>query len=103
MSHTSFANTTTLLTGAAGFIGSHLAERIMNEGGKVIGVDNFVSGQRKHVEMLQEKFGEKFKFVEVDVSEGDSIATLQNDSEYGNDNQPLDFILHFASPASPPR
>lgn len=94
MSHTFFSNTNTLLTGAAGFIGSHLAERIMNDGGKVIGVDNFVSGQRQHVDMLREKYPDQFLFIEDDAS--------GKPEEYLADHGQFDFILHFASPASPP-
>ncbi|MEO8581105.1 MAG: NAD-dependent epimerase/dehydratase family protein [Patescibacteria group bacterium] len=95
MSTLRFSNQIVLITGAAGFIGSHLAETIMNEGGQVIGVDNFITGQKKHIDMLVEQFGTAFKFIEADVS--------SNPEEYLAEEQKIDLILHFASPASPPK
>jgi dTDP-glucose 4,6-dehydratase len=76
-----------LLTGAAGFLGSHLAERFLDEGNQVIGVDNFITGSRDHAERLQAREG--FTLVEHDISK-----PLFLDEE-------IDGILHFASPASP--
>ena len=76
-----------LLTGAAGFLGSHLAERFLAEGNQVIGVDNFVTGSREHADRLQAN--EDFTLVEHDISE-----PLFLDEE-------IDGVLHFASPASP--
>lgn len=90
-----FVNKTVLITGVAGFIGSHLAEHIMQEAGNVIGVDNFITGQRKHSSYLQEKFPEQFQFIEADVSQ-DPQSYLPQDKKF-------DILLHFASPASPPR
>lgn len=78
-----------LLTGAAGFVGSHLAQRLLEEGYQVLGVDNFLTGQRRNLAYLQPF--PQFSFLEADVS------------------QPLDlephwdWILHLACPASPPR
>lgn len=95
MSNPRFTNQTVLITGAAGFIGSHLAEEVLNEEGKVIGVDNFLTGQKKHIKMLSEKFGDKFRFIEADVSD--------NPEQYLVDDVKIDLVLHFASPASPPR
>ena len=78
---------TILITGAAGFLGSHLCDRFINEGFHVIGMDNFITGDQKHIEHL---FGNSnFSFVEHDVT------------EFVNIQGHLDFILHFASPASP--
>ncbi|HEY0997163.1 MAG TPA: UDP-glucuronic acid decarboxylase family protein [Gemmatimonadaceae bacterium] len=76
-----------LITGAAGFLGSHLADRFLADGHEVVGADNFVTGDRANLAHLA---GEsRFSFVEADVSEPLAIAG------------PLDGVLHFASPASP--
>ncbi len=75
------------VTGAAGFLGSHLAERILEEGHEVVGVDNFVTGSRENLGPL-EAF-DAFSFIEHDISDPLDI------------DGPLDGILHFASPASP--
>ena len=76
-----------LITGAAGFLGSHLAERFLSEGHEVVGVDNFVTGSRENVERLSAHQG--FSLVEHDIS-----RPLYLDEE-------IHGILHFASPASP--
>ncbi|MFC4427053.1 UDP-glucuronic acid decarboxylase family protein [Deinococcus navajonensis] len=78
-----------LLTGSAGFIGSHLAAHFLDAGHDVIGVDNYLSGQPAHTERLLARPG--FSFVQADVSLGLPDVT-----------GPLDWVLHFASPASPP-
>lgn len=78
-----------LITGSAGFIGSHLAERFLAEGHTVVGVDNYLSGQRRNTELF---LGHpRFRFIEADVSGGVPYA-----------GPGLDWVLHFASPASPP-
>lgn len=76
-----------LITGAAGFIGSHLVEEFLKEGHSVIGVDNFVTGNPENLEQF--KSNPKFTFIEHDISESLDIA------------EDLDWVLHFASPASP--
>lgn len=76
-----------LITGAAGFLGSHLCDRFINEGYHVIAMDNFITGDKKNIEHLQGL--DNFEFVEHDVT---NFIEL---------NGPLDYILHFASPASP--
>jgi dTDP-glucose 4,6-dehydratase len=78
-----------LITGSAGFIGSHLVERFLNEGHTVIGVDNYISGQRSNTELFQEH--PRFTFIEADVSHGIPY-----------EGEKLDWVMHFASPASPP-
>ena len=76
-----------LITGAAGFLGSHLVDRFLADDHEVVGVDNFVTGSRANVERLWGQSG--FSFVQQDVS-----RPLYVDG-------PLDGVLHFASPASP--
>ena len=76
-----------LITGGAGFLGSHLCDRYIKEGFYVIAMDNLITGDLKNIEHL---FGnEHFEFQHHDVSNYTHLA--------GN----LDYILHFASPASP--
>jgi len=75
-----------LVTGGAGFLGSHLCEFLLNKGHEVIAMDNLVTGDVANIEHLQ---GKRFKFIEHDVTE---YIYLAGD---------LDYILHFASPASP--
>lgn len=76
-----------LITGAAGFLGSHLCDRFISEGFFVIGMDNFITGDNSNIEHLANQ--PNFKFIEHDVTEFISIEGE------------LDYILHFASPASP--
>ena len=75
-----------LVTGAAGFIGSHLSEYLLGKGFSVIGMDNLATGDVANIEHL---FGREFVFVRHDVT--NYIAVVG----------PLDYIFHFASPASP--
>ena len=76
-----------LITGAAGFLGSHLAERFLTEGYEVIGADNFVTGSPRNIATLQEREG--FSFIHHDISTPLYVG------------EELDGVLHFASPASP--
>ncbi len=76
-----------LITGAAGFLGSHLCDRFIKDGYHVIGMDNLITGRLKNIEHLFKL--ENFEFYNHDVSKFIHVA--------GN----LDYILHFASPASP--
>jgi dTDP-glucose 4,6-dehydratase len=77
----------TLITGAAGFIGSHLADYLLAEGHEVIGMDNFITGDRENLAHIIDE--PRFTLVEHDVTEEIVI------------DGSLDYILHFASPASP--
>ena len=76
-----------LITGAAGFLGSHLCDRFIKEGYHVIGMDNLITGDLKNIEHLFPL--EHFEFYHHDVSKFIHVPG------------PLDYILHFASPASP--
>jgi len=76
-----------LITGAAGFIGSHLCDRFIKEGWYVVGVDNFLTGSLENLEHLL--LNQNFELVEEDVIKG-----LEWEGH-------LDLILHFACPASP--
>jgi dTDP-glucose 4,6-dehydratase len=76
-----------LITGAAGFLGSHLCDRFIKEGCHVIGMDNLITGDLKNIEHLMKL--EDFEFYHHDVSK---FVFVPGE---------LDYILHFASPASP--
>ena len=76
-----------LITGAAGFLGSHLADRFLAEGHEVIGVDNFITGSPDNIANLMGH--PSFRFVQFDVT------------NYIYVEGPVDGVLHFASPASP--
>lgn len=76
-----------LITGAAGFIGSHLCDKFIDEGYKVIGLDNLITGNLKNIEHLFKL--QNFEFYHHDVTK---FMNIPGD---------LDYILHFASPASP--
>ena len=76
-----------LITGAAGFLGSHLADRFLLEGHHVIGVDNLITGSPENIANLQKN--ERFSFLRHDISTPLYI------------HEELDGVLHFASPASP--
>ena len=77
----------TVITGGAGFVGSHLCERFLAEGDTVICVDNLLTGNRKNIAHLLDN--SNFQFIEHNISE-----PIQIDGAVDN-------ILHFASPASP--
>ncbi|TGD82222.1 UDP-glucuronic acid decarboxylase family protein [Hymenobacter wooponensis] len=76
-----------LITGGAGFLGSHLCDRFLAEGYQVIAMDNLITGSMENIEHLLDN--EDFEFIEHDVSTYVSLPGK------------LDYILHFASPASP--
>jgi dTDP-glucose 4,6-dehydratase len=76
-----------VVTGGAGFLGSHLTDRLLAEGHRVIGMDNFITGNPANIEHLAGN--EKYKFIKHDVS---NYIFLPDDA---------DFVFHFASPASP--
>jgi dTDP-glucose 4,6-dehydratase len=76
-----------LITGAAGFLGSHLCDRFLSEGHQVIGMDNLLTGKTENIVHLAGR--DDFKFIKHDVT------------NYIYIEGPLDAVMHFASPASP--
>ena len=76
----------TVVTGAAGFIGSHLSEALLNRGHAVVGVDNLITGDLGNIAHLRDQ---DFQFIRHDVT------------QYIDIDGPVDCVLHWASPASP--
>src|SRR6185295_7123897 len=77
----------TLITGGAGFVGSHLCERFLAAGHDVLCVDNFITGSSANIGHLSAN--KQFAFIHHDISQPITV------------DGPVDNILHFASPASP--
>ena len=77
----------TVITGGAGFVGSHLCDRFLAEGHEVVCVDNFITGTPTNIEHLRSS--PRFQFIHHDISQPLEIEG------------PIDEVLHFASPASP--
>jgi dTDP-glucose 4,6-dehydratase len=77
----------TIITGGAGFVGSHLCERFLAEGHEVVCVDNFITGTAENIAHL--RASDRFTFIRHDISHPIEI------------DGPVDNVLHFASPASP--
>ncbi|HET6725360.1 MAG TPA: UDP-glucuronic acid decarboxylase family protein [Gammaproteobacteria bacterium] len=80
---------TVLVAGAAGFIGSHLVDRLLDDGFRVIGVDNFITGRPGNIAHLNRE--PRFRFIEHDITKPLAIKAK------------IDWVMHFASPASPPK
>ena len=78
---------TSVVTGGAGFLGSHLTDRLLAEGHRVIGIDNFITGSPSNIEHLAGN--SNYRFIQQDVT------------QYILIDEPVDFVFHFASPASP--
>jgi dTDP-glucose 4,6-dehydratase len=81
------ADTTSVVLGGSGFLGSHLCDRIVAAGGRVVVVDNYITGSKRNLEHLSENA--QVRFLEQDVS------------TYIDIDEHVDYVLHFASPASP--
>jgi dTDP-glucose 4,6-dehydratase len=79
--------TTSIVTGGAGFLGSHLCERLLAEGHRVVAVDNLITGNRTNIARLEGRAD--FRFILHDITKPLEI------------DEPIDNVLHFASPASP--
>jgi nucleoside-diphosphate-sugar epimerase len=93
MNNSFFHQKQILITGAAGFIGSHLSQVLLDAGAEVTGIDNFLTGQQTNAIKLQQN--PHFTLIQADV-------TTDPNTYLPVDYKP-DLILHFASPASPPR
>lgn len=78
---------TAVVTGGAGFLGSHLTDRLLAEGHRVIGIDNFITGSAANIEHLAGS--DKYRFIKQDVTQ---YLFLPDE---------VDMVFHFASPASP--
>jgi len=76
-----------LITGAAGFIGSHLYDKFIGEGHRVTGLDNYLTGSPENLEHLRNET--RFKFIEQDAARPFTVA------------DDVDLVMHFACPASP--
>ena len=78
---------TSVITGAAGFLGSHLSDLLLSKGHRVVGIDNLVTGSVSNIEHLAGN--QNFRFIHQDVTE---FLFLDG---------PVNYVWHFASPASP--
>src|SRR5579862_3603044 len=76
-----------VVTGAAGFLGSHLVDRLLEQGHEVVGVDSLITGSAQNLQHLEHNTS--FRFLQSDVT------------QYIHVNGPVDRVYHFASPASP--
>jgi nucleoside-diphosphate-sugar epimerase len=94
-----FQQKTVMVTGGAGFLGSHICDRLLKAGAKVVAVDNFLTGRIENLAHLLNEDGQSqnpnFTFIKADV--------ITDPKSYLPADFKVDLILHFASPASPPR
>ena len=83
-----------LVTGAAGYIGSHACDRLLRDGHRVVGVDNFLRGNQGAVHLLRAgKGGDRFLFVTADIADRGTLEALMRD-------QKIDAVMHFAALAA---
>lgn len=78
-----------VVTGGAGFIGSHLAEVLLGQGGEVLIIDNFYTGLQENIDFLQENFKSKVSFLNADVGSAEAAKEIENFRS--------DFIFHLAA------
>ncbi len=89
----------TLVTGGAGFLGSHLCDRLLAEGHEVICLDNLITGRKENIQHL---LGQpRFHFLQHDVTRPIDLPALFAQASTPKPARPLSYLLHFASPASP--
>lgn len=89
-----------LVTGGAGFVGSHLVDRLLKEGYRVLAIDNFITGRKENVSHLENN--PNYKLLEADVIESvENYLTAEILAGWPAPN--LELVFHLASPASPPR
>jgi len=88
-----------LITGAAGFLGSHLTDRLLAEGHSVVGVDNLSTGFLENIQHLRDEPRFTFKEWDICIPFGEGVGAGFGPSF---DPGPLDYVFNFASPASPP-
>ena len=91
-----------LVTGGAGFLGSHLCERLLAEGHQVICLDNLLTGRLENIQHL--KGHPRFQFLEQDLTRAVELTELVKEATEGSswrDGSRLDYVLHLACPASP--
>lgn len=90
-----------VVTGGAGFLGSHLCDRLLADGEEVVCVDNLLTGQSANIARLLDN--PRFRFARHDVTEPMEMieATAQPGTKPVTGDEPVDAVLHFASPASP--
>ncbi|MEY4385832.1 MAG: hypothetical protein RLY20_1115 [Verrucomicrobiota bacterium] len=86
-SNSTKSNPVSVVTGAAGFLGSHLTDLLLSRGHKVIGIDNFITGHKSNLRHL--RGNKNFRFIQQDICEAVSVPGR------------VDYVWHFASPASP--
>ncbi len=92
---TQFEDRAVLVTGGAGFIASHLVDRLLASGAHVTAVDNFITGNKNN--LFDALSSPRFHFIEADVSQPPSIYMQQHQGKLEH----FDYIFHLASPASP--
>ena len=90
---------TILITGGAGFIGSHLCDFFINKGYRIICMDNLITGSLDNIAHLTED--SNFIFIKHDVSKYIDLKNLLIEAQNKEKKIDLEWVLHFASPASP--
>ncbi len=92
-----------VITGGAGFLGSHMCDRLINEGFIVICLDNLLTGRKNNLIRLHGH--PRFAFLHFDVTEPYSFSSLVNriaeEAQLAQPVERIDYVLHMASPASP--
>lgn len=93
-----FTNKVGIITGSAGFIGSHLTDKLLGLGSRIIGIDNCLTGKKKNLHSALKQTN--FTFYQTDIIPEHTLIPLLDKvrSTHGQ----IDFMAHLASPASPP-